>query len=65
VIVPDRKPNSTDQLYGREYREGHRISTARVDSIVEQLGVFRLGAHGHRRYGLRIPVEKFDLFLAA
>ena len=28
--------------YGRQYREGHRISTARVESIVDQVVDWRM-----------------------
>jgi hypothetical protein len=55
VVVPDRKPNSTDQLinYGREHREGHRISTARVESTVDQLVDWRMEKKQHMRWTRR------------
>ena len=49
VVVPDRKPNSTDH-YGREYREGHRISTALVESTVDQLVDWRMEKKQHMRW---------------
>jgi hypothetical protein len=36
--------------YGREYREGHRISTARVESTVDQLVDWRMEKKQHMRW---------------
>jgi hypothetical protein len=36
--------------YGREYREGHRISTARVESTVDQLVDWRMEKKLHMRW---------------
>jgi hypothetical protein len=36
--------------YGREYREGHRISTARVESTVDQLVDWRMEKKQHIRW---------------
>ena len=39
--------------YGREYREGHRISTARVESTVDQLVDWRMEKKQHMRWTRR------------
>jgi hypothetical protein len=39
--------------YGREYREGHRISTARVESTVDQLVDWRMEKKQHMRWTQR------------
>jgi hypothetical protein len=39
--------------YGREYREGHRISTARVESTVDQLVDWRMEKKQHMRWTKR------------
>jgi hypothetical protein len=36
--------------YGREYRKGHRISTARVESTVDQLVDWRMEKKQHMRW---------------
>lgn len=36
--------------YGREYREGHRMLTARVESTVEQLVDWRIKKKQHMRW---------------
>jgi hypothetical protein len=40
--------------YGREYREGHRISTARVESTVDQLVDCRMAKKQHMRWTKRV-----------
>jgi hypothetical protein len=39
--------------YGREYHEGHRISTARVESTVDQLVDWRMEKKQHMRWTRR------------
>jgi hypothetical protein len=39
--------------YGREYRRGHRISTARVESTVDQLVDWRMEKKQHMRWTRR------------
>ena len=39
--------------YGREYQEGHRISTARVESTVDQLVDWRMEKKQHMRWTRR------------
>jgi hypothetical protein len=39
--------------YGKEYREGHRISTARVESTVDQLVDWRMEKKQHMRWTRR------------
>ena len=39
--------------YGMEYREGHRISTARVESTVDQLVDWRMEKRQHMRWTRR------------
>jgi hypothetical protein len=39
--------------YGREYREGHRISTARVESTVDQLLDWLMEKKQHMRWTRR------------
>jgi hypothetical protein len=39
--------------YGKEHREGHRISTARVESIVDQLVDWRMEKKQHMRWTRR------------
>jgi hypothetical protein len=39
--------------YGREHREGHHISTARVESIVDQLVDRRMEKKQHMRWTVR------------
>jgi hypothetical protein len=39
--------------YGREYRKGHRISTARVESTVDQLVDWRMEKKQHMRWTRR------------
>jgi hypothetical protein len=51
-MVPDRN-------YGREYGEGHRISTARVESTVDQLADWRKQLHRRCKRALCAPIA-FD-----
>jgi hypothetical protein len=52
VVVPH--PNQTRLIdYGREYCEGHRISTARVESTVDQMVDWRMEKKQHMRWTRR------------
>ncbi|MBV8329960.1 MAG: hypothetical protein JOZ61_05780 [Verrucomicrobia bacterium] len=52
VVVPGRKPTRLIN-YGREYREGRCISTARVESTVDQLVDWRMAKKQHMRWTKR------------
>jgi hypothetical protein len=47
--------------YGREYREGHRISTARVESTVDQLVDWRMEKKQHMRWTKRCALLNGEL----
>jgi hypothetical protein len=52
VVVPDA--NQTRLInYSREYHEGHRVSTAWVESTVDQLMDWRMEKRQHMRWTRR------------